>query len=270
VLSPARFRELHRPGDPLLLPNAWDLASALTLAAHGAEVVGTTSLGVAVAAGEPDGAGATLAPTIELAHRITAAGIAVTVDLEAGFSDDPVAVGDVVAELARAGVVGVNLEDSTAQGLTEPVAFARKLAAVAAAAPELYLNARTDAFWVGALDGIGARTSASLERARRYLDAGATGVFVPGTLDDGTIATLASGITAPLNVLAQPGRAIGDLAALGVARISTGSLLFRASLAAITTVLDDVRLGAPPGTTARSIPDYSAAVALGVRRPSPG
>lgn len=269
MLTAARFRAMHRAGDPLLLPNAWDAASARWLVEQGAEVVGTTSLGVAVAAGMADGTGAARVPTVALARRLTAAGITVTVDLESGFSDDPVAVGELAAELARDGVVGINLEDSTTDGrLVDAAAFAAKLAAVAAAAPELYLNARTDAFWADPPPAddphaIAARTTASLERARRYLDAGASGVFVPGALDDRTVAALAGGIPAPLNVLAQPGRAVRELGELGVARVSTGSLLFRAALGAAATVLDEVRRGTPPGTTALEIPGYAAAAALG-------
>ncbi|MFF2276051.1 isocitrate lyase/phosphoenolpyruvate mutase family protein [Agromyces sp. NPDC058126] len=267
MLSPAGFAALHRAGDPLLLPNAWDLASARWLVEQGAAVVGTTSLGVAVAAGEEDGAGATLVPTIELARRLTAVGITVTVDLESGFSDDPVAVAELVAELAGLGVVGVNLEDSTADGrFVAPAVFAAKVAAVAAAAPGVYLNARTDGFWVDAPADAGAvaeRATASLERARRYLDAGASGIFVPGALDDRTVAELAEGVAAPLNVLAQPGRSVRALGELGVARVSTGSLLFRAALAALGSVLEEVRRGIPPGSTALTIPGYAAVAELG-------
>ncbi|WP_022890087.1 isocitrate lyase/PEP mutase family protein [Agromyces italicus] len=278
MLSTARFRELHRAGDPLLLPNAWDLASARWLVEQGAEVVGTTSLGVAVAAGVEDGTGATLVDTIALSRRLTSAGITVTVDLESGFSEDPVAVAELVAELAGSGVVGVNLEDSSAEGrLVDPARFAAKVAAVAAAAPTLYLNARTDAFWVDPIPAASraaaaTRTRETLDRAQRYLDAGASGVFVPGSLSDGTIAVLADALPAPLNVLAQPGRSLRELGGLGVARVSTGSLLFRAALASLGTVLEDVRRGATPGATALAIPDYATAAALGrdTGAPSPG
>lgn len=264
MLSPARFRALHRRGEPLLLPNAWDLASGLWLAEQGADVVGTTSLGLAVAAGEPDGAGATLEPTLELARRLVAAGIAVTVDLESGFSDDPAEVADIVSNLAELGAVGVNLEDSTVDGrLSDLGLLAAKVSAVVRAAPALYVNARTDAFWVETGDSVDERTTASLERARRYLDAGASGVFVPGALDDRTIAALVDGIPAPVNVLAQSGRSIDQLAALGVARVSTGSLLFRASLAAVGAVLEDVRAGVRPGTGRLSVPGYDRVAALG-------
>lgn len=242
MLTPSEFLALHRPGDPLLLPNAWDLASARWLRAAGHAVVGTTSLGVAYAAGLPDGAGAAADETLELARRLTAAGITATVDIEAGFSDDPDDVGRYAAELARLGVVGVNIEDSDAAGrLVDAEAAAGKVAAVAAAAPELYVNARTDPFWIDAGAAPRDRAREAVERAERYLAAGASGVFVPGVIPLDVIAGLTRAIPAPVNVLVQPGRTVGELADAGVARISTGSLLFRIALGAIEAAARGIR-----------------------------
>jgi hypothetical protein len=127
MLTAVEFRAMHRPGDPFVLPNAWDLASARWLHAAGHPVLGTTSLGVAVAAGLPDGAGVAAAETLDLAIRLAAADIPVTVDLEAGFSDDPEEVGSFAARLARLGVVGVNIEDSAPDGrLVDPELAAAK------------------------------------------------------------------------------------------------------------------------------------------------
>ena len=138
MLTPSEFRNMHRPGDPFVLPNAWDLASARWLHAAGNPVVGTTSLGVAVVAGLPDGAGLAAAETLGLVERVTAASIPVTVDLEAGFSDDPEEVGAFAARLAGLGVVGVNIEDSDVDGrLVDPDRAAAKVAAIAASAPAL-------------------------------------------------------------------------------------------------------------------------------------
>lgn len=262
MLTPAGFRDLHRPGEPFVLPNAWDLASARWLHADGHPVVGTTSLGVAFAAGRPDGTGETAAETLDLARRISGAGIAVTVDVEAGFADDPDEVGRYAATLAGLGVVGVNLEDSDVAGrLVDPEVAARKIAAVAAAAPALYLNARTDPFWIDGDGDIGDRTREALERAHRYLAAGASGVFVPGAIPLDTVAALAREIPAPVNVLVQSGVPVRELAAAGVARISTGSLLFRVSLGAITAaarrVGDGLRLpdaGTPSYDEVASLP----------------
>ena len=261
MLTAVEFRVMHRPGDPFVLPNAWDLASARWLHAAGHPVLGTTSLGVAVAAGLPDGAGLAAAETLDLATRLTAAAIPVTVDLEAGFSDDPEEVGSFAERLARLGVVGVNIEDSEPVGrLVDPELAAAKVAAIAAAAPGLYLNARTDPFWVGAGDGLPERHAESVRRARRYLAAGASGVFVPGRIPLDAIAALTRDIPAPVNVLVQPGVPMRELADAGVARVSTGSLLFRVALGAIEAAARGVLDGSfrPDPAT----PDYETVAAL--------
>ncbi|MDR6906991.1 2-methylisocitrate lyase-like PEP mutase family enzyme [Agromyces sp. 3263] len=252
MLTPEGFRALHRRGDPFVLPNAWDLASARWLTAQGFPVVGTTSLGVAVAAGLPDGAGRTADETVALAARLTAASIAVTVDVEAGFSDDPAAVAAYVARLAELGVLGVNLEDSDVAGrLVDPALAAAKIAAISAAAPAMFINARTDPFWIHGDAVPEARHEEAVRRGRRYLAAGATGVFVPGALTTERIAALADEIPAPLNVLVQASVPLAELARAGVARVSTGSLLLRVALGAIEAAAGAVRDGAftpPPGT----------------------
>jgi 2-methylisocitrate lyase-like PEP mutase family enzyme len=208
------FAGLHRPGRPLLLPNAWDYASAATLAGYGFAAIGTTSLGVAVAAGLADGQGAARDETVQLAKRLRRLPCYLTIDLEQGFSDDPEAVAELVVSL---GVEGVNLED----GLRDPDLLCRKIRAVKRAAPGVFVNARTDTYWLG---------RPSLEETRRrlelYLEAGADGIFVPGLNDPAAISRLAR--LAPLNVLA--GLPLEHLADLGVARVSTGSLLFRLTL----------------------------------------
>ncbi|HET6673475.1 MAG TPA: isocitrate lyase/phosphoenolpyruvate mutase family protein [Agromyces sp.] len=255
------FHAMHRPGAPFVLPNAWDLASARWLHAAGHPVVGTTSLGVAFAAGCPDGAGETAAETFDLAARITAAGIPVTVDIEAGFSDDPHEVGEYARRLAELGVVGVNIEDSDSSGrLVDVESAARKIAAIAAAAPGLYLNARTDPFWLEATTDAAKRRRDAVDRAHRYLAAGASGVFVPGAIPLDVMAALTRDIPAPVNVLVQPGVTVRELAAASVARISTGSLLFRAALGAIETaaraIRDDVYV---PDAT---VPDYGRVASM--------
>ncbi|MDQ0895821.1 isocitrate lyase/PEP mutase family protein [Agromyces ramosus] len=252
MLSPAEFHALHRPGAPIVLPNAWDLASARWLHAAGHTAIGTTSLGVAFGAGKRDGSGETRDDTFELARRISAAGIAVTVDLEAGFSDDPDAVGRFAGRLAQLGVVGVNIEDSDASGrLVDARDAAAKVAAIAAAAPGLYLNARTDSFWIASAADAEERHAETISRARQYLDAGASGIFVPGVLSPPAVSALVRDIPAPLNVLVQPEIGVPELTRLGVVRVSTGSLLFRMSLGAISAAAQEIAQGtfAPtPGT----------------------
>lgn len=263
MLSVAGFRALHRPGAPLFLPNAWDLASARWLRRAGHPVVGTTSLGVAVAAGLVDGAGTAGDETMRLAERLARAGIPLTVDLESGFGRSPGELAETTARLAELGVVGVNLEDSDAHGrLVDAGLAARRIAA--AARSGLFVNARTDPFWIaGAADASPeSRLAESLDRARRYLDAGADGVFVPGVASSDAIAALTGALPAPVNVLVgSAGRSTAELAGLGVARISTGSLLFRASLGLLERMAGELAGGdaTPPEQT----PDYASVAALG-------
>ncbi|MBY8877558.1 isocitrate lyase/PEP mutase family protein [Actinacidiphila acidipaludis] len=240
----AEFAALHhRPGTPLLLPNAWDHASAAALAAAGFEAIGTTSLGVAAAAGLRDGEGAARAETLALARRLGAGVGLLSVDIEGGFSDDPEEVVALAGELVEAGAVGVNLEDGRPDGTLAPAALhAAKIAAVKAAVPGLFVNARTDTYWLGAAgpDETGARLAA-------YQQAGADGVFVPGLSDPERIAGLVDTVGLPLNILYAPaGPSVAELAALGVARVSLGSLLFRCALGAAVVAALDVRAGRRP------------------------
>ncbi|WP_335988953.1 isocitrate lyase/PEP mutase family protein [Glycomyces sp. MUSA5-2] len=235
----AAFAAAHRGPRPLVLPNAWDHASAAALAAAGFTAIGTTSLGVAAAHGLPDGAGATRDHTIALARRLAPLPVLVTVDIEGGFSDDPAEVVALAATLASFGIVGVNLEDGRPDGtLADPDLHAARIAAVKDRCPDLFVNARTDPYWLSTDSPL----ETALARAAHYTAAGADGVFVPGAAAPDDIRTLAARIDAPLNVLYSPGGpTVDDLAALGVARISTGSLLYRAALTA--AVRTAVRIG---------------------------
>ncbi|SIR70875.1 isocitrate lyase/PEP mutase family protein [Micromonospora avicenniae] len=237
----AAFRSLHRPGRPLLLPNAWDHASAAMFATRSYPAVGTTSLGVAAAAGLPDGAAATRAETLLLARRLRRLPVLLTVDVEAGFSDDPADVAALAVELAGLGVVGLNLEDGRPDGsLAPPAVTADKVAAVKSAVPELFVNARTDAWWLGVPDPLGD----AVRRVRAYRAAGADGIFAPGAPDEHTIRVLVAEAGAPLNVLYRPGLLeVDELARLGVARVSTGSLPFRAALGAALACVDALTAG---------------------------
>ncbi|MBT2508228.1 isocitrate lyase/phosphoenolpyruvate mutase family protein [Streptomyces sp. ISL-98] len=222
-----QFRALHhRPGTPLLLPNAWDHASAAALAEAGFAAIGTTSLGVASAAGKPDATGAAREETLQLGRGLARLAVPVSVDIEGGFGGEPAEVAELAADLVRAGVAGVNIEDGRPGGALAPVTYQRELIrAVKEAAPTLFVNARTDTYWLpGHADETAYRLSA-------YEDAGADGLFVPGLQDELFIATLTAKYETPLNVLYAPGGlTVARLGALGVARISLGSLLFRAAV----------------------------------------
>jgi 2-methylisocitrate lyase-like PEP mutase family enzyme len=236
-----RFHELHRSGAPLVLPNAWDAASAALVAEAGATAVATTSSGVAWGLGAADGERVDRDLALALTARVAAAvDLPVTADVEAGFASDPDGVAATVRGVLAAGAVGVNLED-THHGGPEPLRAvadqAERLAAARHAADEagvpLFLNARVDTFLRGG-PGADARelVAVTLERAAAYLAAGADGVFVPGVTDPELVSALAGGVAAPLNVLAGPGAPpIAELAAAGAARISVGSALAQAAYA---------------------------------------
>ncbi|MGX5657592.1 isocitrate lyase/phosphoenolpyruvate mutase family protein, partial [Geodermatophilus nigrescens] len=216
---------------------------------------GTTSLGAAAAAGLPDATRAARAATVGLAGRLAGLPVPVTVDLEDGYSDDPAEVAALAAALPAA---GVNLEDSTGGRLADPGRHADRVAAVAAAAPGLFVNARVDTYWLGER----ADLATTLARARRYVAAGADGVFVPGRLTAAEITVLAAELPVPLNVLAGAGHPRPRLAELGVRRVSTGSLLFRAALDAAVAGARRLRDGepAPPATPYAEVDARTAAL----------
>lgn len=164
-----------------------------------------------------------------------------SVDAEGGFGDDPAEVAGFARELAAAGAVGINLEDGRGDGTLTPVRLhAAKVAAVKAAVPDLFVNARTDTHW---LDTGRAETS---RRLHAYQAAGADGVFVPGLCDPTEIAALVRTLDVPLNILYSPaGPTVTQLGELGVRRVSLGSLLFRTALGAAVAAATDIRAGRP-------------------------
>lgn len=237
----ATFKELHHANAPLLLPNAWDVGSALAFAAAGYTAIGTTSFGIAGSAGLPDAARTGEAATMALAAQLCRLRVHITVDCEDGYSDDPLAVAGLVAQLASLGVAGVNLEDSFDGGLVDPSAFAAKVTAVKQRSPEVFINARVDNFWFGQDATVGA----VLHRARTYADAGADGIFVPGVVKAEHIGSITSGTAVPVNLLAHPSLTVAELGKLGVRRVSSGPLPYRASVDAAVNVANALREGSP-------------------------
>ena len=218
------FADLHKPGDPLLLPNAWDVASAVAIAGAGAKAIATTSAGVAWSLGVPDGAGLGAERTAAVIARIVAAvDVPVSADIEAGYDD----VAATVTAVLQAGAVGVNIEDRRdGAGLYAPAEQADRLAGARAAADDVpfWINARTDVF----LGGSG-RIDEVLERSAAYAAAGADSLFVPGLVDPAAIAELAAG-PLPVAVMVWPGApAVAELTAAGAVRISLGSAIAQAA-----------------------------------------
>ncbi|GAA0395691.1 isocitrate lyase/phosphoenolpyruvate mutase family protein [Micromonospora gifhornensis] len=244
------FAALHRAGDPLVLPNVWDVASARLLVEAGFPALGTTSLGVAATNGLPDGVGATEAESLALIRRLAALPVQLTADIETGSVAAAVAV-------AEAGAVGVNVEDA----LRPAAEHATLIRSVKREVPELFVNARTDTHWQRPGD-----LAEAISRVRCYADAGADGVFVPGLSEPADIAAVVAAVEVPVNILFLPDRhTVAALAELGVRRISTGSLLFRAALAAIVETATAVRDGHPIHP---NLPPYAQVNAGSGLRPS--
>lgn len=249
------FRALHRGPRPLLLPNAWDYVTGAALVDAGFPAIGTTSLGVALAAGIPDGEGLARDETVRLARVLVRLPCPVSVDIEGGFSEDVGEVAALCAELAGHGVAGVNLEDGRFGGVLVPAGHqVRVIDAVKRAAPELFVNARTDTCWLDA------DRESTVDRVRAYAGAGADGVFVPGLSGDAAIADVVAAVEVPVNLLYDPdGAGVERLGELGVRRVSTGSFLFRASLATTVATAFAARAGLSPPVTP---PTYARAQAL--------
>ncbi|SDS05582.1 2-Methylisocitrate lyase, PEP mutase family [Brevibacterium sandarakinum] len=252
------FHQLHRPGEPFVLPCAWDVASACLFAEAGRPAIGTTSLGVAAGIGAADEDRETLTAMADLIGNISQVlpKALLTCDFEDGYSDDPGAVVDnlrgsfaVETDATRRqddalAVTGINIEDSARGRLVAPEALACKVNAIKEAFPGLFVNARIDTYWTGQ-DNLGD----TLERMRCYVDSGADGIFVPGDLDLDVITRIVEACPVPVNVLASPRFSRNQLAESGVARISTGSLLYRTAISAAVQSLEGLA-GDRPAQTA--------------------
>ncbi|WP_081844420.1 isocitrate lyase/phosphoenolpyruvate mutase family protein [Cellulomonas sp. URHE0023] len=226
----AALLALHT-GSGFVLPNAWDPGSARILEQVGFPALATTSAGIAWSCGVPDGGAVDRATMLEHVGRIVAAvGVPVTADLEAGYGDTAAEVGRTVGLAVEAGVVGANIEDARQGGLFGIEEATERVAAARAAAPKgtFVLNARTDAYFVGTAGDAFAET---VERAVRYVEAGADCVFVPGVVEEDAIRRLAAAIPGPLNVVAGLANRIDapTLFSLGVTRVSLGGSLARAA-----------------------------------------
>jgi 2-methylisocitrate lyase-like PEP mutase family enzyme len=238
------FRTLHRDKEILVLPNAWDVASACIVEQAGAAAVATTSAGVAWSLGAPDGNKLTRDLAVDAVARIAAAvEVPVTADIEGGYAVEPEGVAETIRLVAQAGAVGVNLEDCDHSGsapLLPAAAHADRVAAAREAGGSLFVNARIDVYLLGVGDPAG-RLPDTLARAAAYVAAGADGIFVPGVGDPDIIGTLAKEIDAPLNVMAGHGSLpISALADLGVARVSLGPSLTEIAYAATRRAAEEV------------------------------
>ena len=245
------LRSLQRPGDPLLLPNAWDVATARAVVAAGYPVVATTSGGVAASLGYEDHEGAPGDEMLAAAARIArGVDVPVTVDAEAGYGMEPA---ELVAALRTMGAAGCNLEDSdyASGSLRDPAQHTAWLTGVRQAASEngygLVINARVDVFLSGFLAGAGPGTQDELvpdavQRANAYLEAGADCVYPIALWEADALRSFISEVHGPVNITRLPqAPSLAELAALGVARVSWATLLYRDAMARLDDQLASLR-----------------------------
>lgn len=226
------FAVLHRKGDPLKLFNIWDAASAGAVARAGAPAIATSSFAVALAHGTADGENLPLDKLVAAVSEIApVVDLPLTADIETGYGTIPDDVAASVARILGAGAVGINLEDGLigAKGLVPVEDQCARIAAARAAAGKagipLFINARCDLFkGVPVEQQTGGLLDATLERAEAYAKAGASGIFAPWLVEPDLIARLCEETPLPVNILAGPKTpSVGDLAALGVSRVSLGA-----------------------------------------------
>jgi len=235
-----RFRHLHTRR-PLVLPNAWDAASARVIEAAGAPAIATTSAGISWSFGRSDGQTLRCEEMLQVIGNIVeSVQVPVSADIESGYGNGSGKdVAEAVQALISIGVAGINIEDSPGregrmllvpEEQVERIRMARQ--AATSMGSDLLINARTDLYLFQVGD-IKTRLSAAVERARLYRRAGADCVFVPGVIDISTIAELVKALEGPLNIMAMPGAPSAKrLGEIGVARVSVGPWIAQAALAA--------------------------------------
>jgi 2-methylisocitrate lyase-like PEP mutase family enzyme len=233
-----QFRKLHSGPRILVLPNAWDVASARILEELGYPAIATTSAGVAFSLGYPDGQRIRRDEMLGMVERIAnSVRVPVTADMEAGYGTTVKDMSETAKALIAAGAVGMNLEDVTGDDESSHVDIAlqvEKIQTIRGIASSLgvplVLNARTDIYLMP-IGPAETRFDRTVERLRAYRKAGADCLFAPGVQDRETIAKLVRALEAPLNILVTPTcPSIRELEKMGVARASTGSAAMRATL----------------------------------------
>jgi 2-methylisocitrate lyase-like PEP mutase family enzyme len=239
----ARFRALHVPGQPFLMPNPWDEGSAKALATLGFAALATTSSGFAATAGLVDGAVGAEAALEHAAAVALCVDIPVSADLEDGWGDEPEIVASTVTEAIEGGLAGCSIEDYSAGADPEIHDIGLAMERIEAAADAarsgrgLVLTARAENFIRGNPD-----LGDTIERLQAYQEAGAEVLYAPGLVDLADIRSVVSSVDRPVNVLLMPGMApIEELAEAGVARISVGGTFSAVAFGALARAARELK-----------------------------
>src|SRR3984885_775900 len=236
-----RFLELHRRGEPLLMPNAWDLGSAALLASLGFQALATTSSGHAATLGRADGGvprGEALGHAVALADGVE---VPVSADLENAFADDPAGVAETIGLAVQAGLAGCSVEDYSGDRIYDLEPARERVAAAVEAAHagpvKLVLTARAENHIRGRDD-----LADTIARLQAYQEAGADVLFAPGIKRAEDIRQVVQSVDGPVSVLAVPGApSTAELAGLGVARVSVGGAFAFAALGALVEAATELR-----------------------------
>jgi len=243
ALKAEQFRNMHRGPRMLVLANAWDVVSARILEECGHPAIATSSAAVAFSRGYPDGQRISRDEMLDVVGRIArAVRVPVTADLEAGYGTTPKDLGDTTKAAIEAGAIGMNLEDSgdDDSSLVDLALQVEKVRAIRETAKSLgvpfVLNARTD-IYLASIGPEATRFDRTVERLHAYRDTGADCLFAPGVHDKEIISKLVKAVAAPLNILITPQcPSLTELGKIGVARVSAGSTVMRATLRVVERI----------------------------------
>ena len=257
-----RFLALHQAGEPLLMPNPWDLGSAKLLASLGFEALATTSSGFAATLGRNDGSVTRDEALVHAAVIVAATDLPVSADLENAFADAPAGVAETMRLAIEVGLAGASVEDFTGRG-DEPIYDLRLAAERIAAAAEaahagpgrLVLTARAENYLHGRPD-----LADTVARLQAYQEAGADVLYAPGLRRLEDIRQVVREVDRPVNVLAVDGApTVAELAEAGVSRISVGGSLAFAALGALVSAATELRERGTYGFRAGSTAGAAAA-----------
>jgi len=236
-----RFLELHRPGNPLLLPNPWDQGSARVLASLGFQALATTSSGFAMTLGRLDGSVTRDEALAHAAAIVAATDLPVSADLENCFAGDPAGVARTVVLAGEAGLAGCSIEDFSGESIYDLGPAAERVAAAAEAAhagpARLVLTARAENYLHGRPD-----LADTIARLQAYQAAGADVLYAPGLTSLADIRQVVTAVDRPVNVLAFAGApSVAELAEAGVSRVSVGGAFAYAALGALADAATELR-----------------------------
>ncbi|MBG9811188.1 dihydrouridine synthase [Bacillus endophyticus] len=233
-----KFKELHQQSSTFVLPNAWDAMSARTYQEEGFQAVGTTSAGISISLGYPDGENLPFEMMLSaLKIIVNSVSLPVSADIEGGYGIIGEELTEKIKQIILTGVVAINIEDGTGDPhhpITDLSLQLEKIAIIREISQSmdmpLFINARTDLYWLN-IGNLNERLKSTINRTRAYQEAGADCVFIPGLRCIDSIRTLRQEISCPINLLAESGSpSLEELSNIGIERVSCGSAPFRATV----------------------------------------